>query len=379
LDKWPKIATIQQMEKAGTMSEKRAESWTMKGCLAIAMAIGLVGRERSGVKVYEVPEEQSRAQDEVIEFSVPAGWREMPGSGPTGAAFAISTTSGSRLEASFRKFNDMSGSEAFVLNMIRGEAQLAEITDENLVREAMSSIRIGDSYGMAFEATGREKVDEFQGKMRTIVAMLHRGGVTWFFKYTGNVDESKKSESTYRDWLAGLKFVSSAQGSNRMMTGTGMSGGDQPVQKAAESENSGMPNWQLPEGWVSQSPGSMVLARFSINGAAGQAEVTISRFPGDVGGLVPNLNRWRRQVNLGPLSGGDVGDIVTEFQVDGNGARLIDMSEPADGQNQGLIAVWDFRSGEDGAVSWFYKLQGEFSTVQASRSQFLSFIESIKY
>jgi hypothetical protein len=158
-----------------------------------------------------------------------------------------------------------------------------------------------------------------------------------------------------------------------------MSGGDQPVQKAAESENSGMPNWQLPEGWVSQSPGSMVLARFSINGAAGQAEVTISRFPGDVGGLVPNLNRWRRQVNLGPLSSGDVGDIVTELQVDGNGARLIDMSEPADGQNQGLIAVWDFRSGEDGAVSWFYKLQGEFSTVQASRSQFLSFIESIKY
>lgn len=373
------MATIEEMEKTGMRRGRRVEPWPVQVCLAIVLFAGLVGCEKSGVKVYEVPGDQSRAEDEVIEYEVPTGWREMPGSGPTGAAFAISTSSGSRLEASFRKFNDMSGSEAFVLNMIRGEAQLPEITDENLVREAMTSIRIGDSYGMAFEATGSEDVEDFQGKMRTIVAMLHRGGVTWFFKYTGNVSESQKSESNYREWLSGINFVSSGKVSTGMMTGTGMSGGVQPGKNAAQTENADMPRWEVPEGWESRAPGNMVLARFSMKGENGQAEVTISRFPGDVGGLVPNLNRWRRQVNLGPVNGEEVEEFVRDLEVDGNKARLIDMSKPADGQSQGLIAVWDFRSGEEGGVSWFYKLQGEFSTVQECSGRFMSFIESIKY
>jgi hypothetical protein len=36
----------------------------------------------------------------------------------------------------------------------------------------------------------------------------------------------------------------------------------------------------------------------------GKAEVTVSAFPGDTGGLLANLNRWRGQIGLEPVQAG---------------------------------------------------------------------------
>ncbi len=340
--------------------------------VGFALILAAAGCSEKQVRVYEAPVEEQPKADDVLSYTVPEGWREMPGSGPTSAAFALPTESGTRLEASFRKFNDMSGSEGFVLNMIRGEAQLSEITDENDVREQMETIRIADSYGLAFDVVSREPVAMFQGKMRSMVAMLHRGGVTWFFKYTGSEPESRSSEKAFRDWLAALEFDSTPQSRAPFMTSGGNS-----VDNAPPAQ--GLPEWTVPESWTPAQSGSMVLARFDLEAAGGTASLTVTRFPGDVGGLVPNVNRWRGQVGLPPVTEAEIDSTMDTVEVDGNEARLIDLSSAAEGQKAGLIAVWDYRQDGDRAMSWFYKLQGDFAAVTESREAFMEFVASIRY
>ena len=40
----------------------------------------------------------------------------------------------------------------------------------------------------------------------------------------------------------------------------------------------------------------MVASAYNVEDTAGQAEVTISKFPGDVGGMIANVQRWRGQL-----------------------------------------------------------------------------------
>ena len=40
----------------------------------------------------------------------------------------------------------------------------------------------------------------------------------------------------------------------------------------------------------------MVLASYNISAKEGSPTVTVSMFPGDVGGVLANVNRWRGQL-----------------------------------------------------------------------------------
>jgi hypothetical protein len=53
------------------------------------------------------------------------------------------------------------------------------------------------------------------------------------------------------------------------------------------------PEWTVPEGWQETPPTQMLISRFEVNADDGQVEITVSAFPGDVGGTVANVNRWR--------------------------------------------------------------------------------------
>jgi len=46
----------------------------------------------------------------------------------------------------------------------------------------------------------------------------------------------------------------------------------------------------------------MRLATFRAGEGATALEVVLSEFPGDAGGLLPNINRWRAQVSLPPAT-----------------------------------------------------------------------------
>src|SRR5580692_7387637 len=62
-------------------------------------------------------------------------------------------------------------------------------------------------------------------------------------------------------------------------------------------------SWILPAGWSTQPDQSgMRKGSFLVSGADGaKADMSITAFPGDVGGDLANVNRWRGQVGLAPI------------------------------------------------------------------------------
>jgi hypothetical protein len=61
-------------------------------------------------------------------------------------------------------------------------------------------------------------------------------------------------------------------------------------------------HWTKPDSWNSRPLSEMRMGSFKVDGPnAGSADVSITAFPGDAGGLSSNLNRWRDQLRLPPL------------------------------------------------------------------------------
>lgn len=72
--------------------------------------------------------------------------------------------------------------------------------------------------------------------------------------------------------------------------------------------------WMAPEHWVSDdTPRSMRLATYLIPTEAGDQEVAVTRFPGQVGGTLANINRWRGQMGLQPIAEPELADHIDRF------------------------------------------------------------------
>jgi len=59
-------------------------------------------------------------------------------------------------------------------------------------------------------------------------------------------------------------------------------------------------SWNASKNWKPNKPIAMSIAYFEIDNSTDN--IAISAFPGDAGGLEPNVNRWRQQLNLPPIN-----------------------------------------------------------------------------
>jgi hypothetical protein len=118
----------------------------------------------------------------------------------------------------------------------------------------------------------------------------------------------------------------------------------------------------------------MTLVAFSVNDD-GHADVTISKLEGTAGGVAANVNRWRNQLQLAPLSESEALASVQMIEVDGKkDTYLVDLKGTSmrSGQPARMLAVGVPRAGE----TWFYKLMGDEATVGKEKDTFLKFILS---
>jgi hypothetical protein len=56
--------------------------------------------------------------------------------------------------------------------------------------------------------------------------------------------------------------------------------------------------WDALDSWNSIDNNSFSLANYQIPHKDGFADLSITKFPGDAGGIIANVNRWRRQLQL---------------------------------------------------------------------------------
>ena len=134
----------------------------------------------------------------------------------------------------------------------------------------------------------------------------------------------------------------------------------------------------IPEGWQ-EKPGAMMRDINLTFGENGEGECYLSRLPGAGGGLVPNVNRWRKQMGAAELSAEEVaalpkkklfGQPATFVQVDGDFGGMSGTEGKKDYRLLGMIL-----SSDNGAV--FVKMVGPRKLVEANQKKFDEFVASI--
>lgn len=135
-------------------------------------------------------------------------------------------------------------------------------------------------------------------------------------------------------------------------------------------------HWTAPQGWQEQPASGFRKGSFLVRGSDGKtADVSVISFPKQAGGVLANVNRWRNQLKLAPItSEAEVGmpmtvakrdmffvDLVSEqgLQPDGAKTRILGGIFPLPGE------------------TWFFKMMGPDQLVEAQRDAFKQFLNSV--
>jgi len=127
--------------------------------------------------------------------------------------------------------------------------------------------------GCAPAPTIKSYVVERDAPDRLLGAIVLQDERGWFFKLTVPAAEVGAKEAEFREFLASLKISASG------------------------------PVWKLPAGWEEDDrPREMRFATINVPLKSKHAELTISVLPREGSGLLPNINRWREQLDQPKVS-----------------------------------------------------------------------------
>lgn len=145
-------------------------------------------------------------------------------------------------------------------------------------------------------------------------------------------------------------------------------------------------DWSAPATWQAQPERPMRRATYTVNGA----ELAVTSFPGDVGGLAANINRWRTQLALPSLPPEEAVASAEKLTIDGREAYLVNISGTGSGQMAPMGGGSPAPAPAPGAVNrtlglilpypdetWFFKLGGPDAAVAALETEFRAFVATI--
>src|SRR5262249_31300937 len=134
--------------------------------------------------------------------------------------------------------------------------------------------------------------------------------------------------------------------------------------------------YQVPPGWKETGPyvkdGIRVLTSFLVTEGKQQAEATVLPLPGSTGSPLANVNRWRGQVGLGPISQAQLPrDPPREVEVAGGSGIYLDLAGP---RGRMLLVVL-----ERGKQKWYFKMLGDDHLVAKQTPAFKKFVQSVQF
>ena len=131
--------------------------------------------------------------------------------------------------------------------------------------------------------------------------------------------------------------------------------------------------WTAPSHWQAKPGSAMRKGSFAISGDGGEADVSITAFPGNVGGDLANLNRWRGQIQLPPISEGEFEAAAQRIERNGLRMTVVDLVGTVDNAQRILGAMIPH-----GGATWFVKVTGPDALVAREKTAFMAFLDTIK-
>lgn len=271
-----------------------------------------------------------RGEQEPIAWTTPEGWHQHPGEGMRYATFHVGGGDHS-IELSVTQFPGKSGGLLANVNRWRGQLGLGKISEEELL-----------------EVTAQVEIN---GVTATVIDFEGTSG--------------------------------SGSGSSTMAPFAGLGG---PTQSGATSgatmpRGSATPSlsYTIPEGWVEDAAGGGGFRAATLRVTQGdkQAEITVIPLGAQSGSLLENVNRWRSQIDLGPVEETGLKQLVRSIPVGEAQAVYVTIIGPesAGNKRQGMLAAVLPHDGR----TWYFKMLGPAELVENQKSAFESFLSSVRF
>ena len=131
---------------------------------------------------------------------------------------------------------------------------------------------------------------------RTLAAAIYRDDSTWFLKLMGPIDGVGSLEPAFSAIVKGVRFA----------------GPGAPA------------TWALPAGWKEEKGTGFRVA--TLKAPDGKLEVAITRFDGQAGSVLANVNRWRDELGLEPLREAELASALVTEDVGGVKVQRVDLT-----------------------------------------------------
>jgi hypothetical protein len=333
------------------------------------LVVDLSSRADEQIQSYTVPKEHPAAQaaqsqpaqpasdipvnTAPIQWTLPESWQQLAPDGIRIGNFAVPGKEGAKATVAITSFPGDVGTELDNVNRWRRQLELAPVEQSEVSSE---SVTVDSSDAKLFDLSG--------STARTIVALVRRNGATWFFKMTGDIGAVTDAKPAFMEFLKSVRFTGGSEAAPAA------------TEVTAATADSSSPKWSVPSNWLEKAPGAMLFKSFSIADNAGaSAAVTVSFFPGEVGGALANVNRWRGQMGLAPVAEDHLDGVADRLETAGGNATLVDFEGTDAKAGQRLVAI----IAPHGENTWFYKLLGDKALVAKEKDSFVNFVKTVQY
>ena len=142
--------------------------------------------------------------------------------------------------------------------------------------------------------------------------------------------------------------------------------------------------YDTPEDWtksaLSVSRGGISVeysAAFKVERDGESAEMTVTPLPPAMASMMlPMINRWRGQIQLGPVTQQQLDSQMQKIEIDGTTGDYIEIVGPADAPRpQTILAVVVVAADR----AWFFKSIGDSRLVESEKEPFEAFVRSVKF
>lgn len=349
---------------------------------------------------------RAAASGPVLEWTAPDSWTPLPASEMRLASYEFKSADGEVADISVFSFPDAAGGLLANINRWRNQVGLEPIAEAE-TGATRTEIAGQAAWLVDFAGTPKPSAPTMGGTppptglTRIVGAIIPIQGKSWFFKVMGPDAVVISQRENFQHFVASIRAVTpapqAAAGGGDPHAGVagappiGGSSGDPhagvagapPIGAMDPSAIAAPPappagfTFETPSGWEAQPASQFRLASFKVPGTGvPPADVSVTNFPGTVGGDFANINRWRGQLGLPPISEAeftgavqrvrgqhDLEFVVAEFEsaqpmIDGRPARMV----------AAILKVPD--------STFFFKMTGETALVASQREAFIRFLQS---
>ena len=347
----------------------------------VALAVALTGCKRDEVVAYDIPKEAPpgaspanphgaatgdphagmdvAAPGPTLKWgALPEGWTEGPRGGMRMASFNITGTDGGSAEMAIIPMGAFAGTDAMLVNMWRSQLGLPQVAEEE-AGNASTPVTVGGVEGRQYSIAGRVQ----DADVRIVVASVKQGDSSYFFKLTGDQALVSSQEAAFAGFLKTIEFDATPA---------------QVAMPAAAAPALGDQRWEAPPTWEVLPATQFLVAKYRVTGDNNaSAEITVSQLGGAAGGMLPNVNRWRGQLNLAPIDQATLDTLITSVKAGSVDASLLRMegTEMQRGTPARMVVVVVPLPGE----TWFFKMTGPIPLVEAREAEFIAMVNAARF